>query len=262
MGIFQPISNLRVNASHNPPAATFFFCLLTLAISLICLSFYSETHTLPNPDNTKNWNNLFFSLSQLYLCVKANSSSFLDRSSIPSPLEQKKDQATSVTNSSNSLSVTLENLRVPLVITTSLTSNQLKEFSLSTVLSARELHLGDEETANVTIQITSGVNKSTCLTISAPAHLLPMSLSPPKCPALEKNIKTTYVVASNQLPTASQTCFSLDSKDDPTLVIMLTKEEQSVAVRHLLEVSVCLLGVCLILCIAASLIDSNATMSP
>ncbi|XP_024130625.1 uncharacterized protein LOC112148071 [Oryzias melastigma] len=196
--------------------------------------------------------------SQLYLCVKTNSSSFLDRSSFPLALEQKKNQA----STSNGFSVTLENLRVPLAITTSLTSNQLKEFSFSTVISARQLHLGDEETANLTMQITSGVNKSTCLTISAPAHLLPTSLPPPQCLTSEKNITTTFVVASNQLPKASQTCFSLHSKDDPTLVTMLTKEEQRVAVRHLLEVSVCLLGVCLILCVAASLINSNTAMSP
>ncbi|KAF6729600.1 Transmembrane protein 248 [Oryzias melastigma] len=258
MGTWQPLSNLKLRASHNPPAATFFFCLLTLAISLICLSFYSETHTLPNPDTTKDWNHLLFSLSQLYLCVKTNSSSFLDRSSFPLALEQKKNQA----STSNGFSVTLENLRVPLAITTSLTSNQLKEFSFSTVISARQLHLGDEETANLTMQITSGVNKSTCLTISAPAHLLPTSLPPPQCLTSEKNITTTFVVASNQLPKASQTCFSLHSKDDPTLVTMLTKEEQRVAVRHLLEVSVCLLGVCLILCVAASLINSNTAMSP
>lgn len=62
MGFWQPLTNLRDYVSQNPPGTTFFLCLLTLAISFICLSSYSYTHTLPNPDITKvrsdlNWSN-------------------------------------------------------------------------------------------------------------------------------------------------------------------------------------------------------------
>lgn len=53
MGFWQPVTNLRDYVSQNPPGVTFFLCLLALAISFICLSSYSYTHTLPNPDTTK-----------------------------------------------------------------------------------------------------------------------------------------------------------------------------------------------------------------
>lgn len=53
MGFWQPVTNLRDYVSQNPPGVTFFLCLLTLAVSFICLSSYSYTHTLPNPDIEK-----------------------------------------------------------------------------------------------------------------------------------------------------------------------------------------------------------------
>lgn len=54
MGFWQPVTNLKDYVSQkNPPAVTFFLCLLTLAISFIYLSFYSQAHTLPNPDIEK-----------------------------------------------------------------------------------------------------------------------------------------------------------------------------------------------------------------
>lgn len=53
MGFWQPVTNLRDYVCQNPPAVTFFLCLLTLALSFICLSFYSYTHTLPNPDTAE-----------------------------------------------------------------------------------------------------------------------------------------------------------------------------------------------------------------
>lgn len=104
---------------------------------------------------------------------------------------------------------------------------------------------------------------------------------PPKCHLSEENSSYIFVEANNQPPKASQTCYSLSSRNDPSLAIMLTlvknftqkhnfpklkkcshpsliilQEEQRVAVRHLREVSVGLLGVCLVLCLAASLTNS------
>ena len=46
----QPGVNLRDYVSLHPPEVTFFLCLLSLAVSLLCLRFYGQTHTLPNPD--------------------------------------------------------------------------------------------------------------------------------------------------------------------------------------------------------------------
>ncbi|KAM6945126.1 insulin-like growth factor-binding protein 3 receptor [Lycodopsis pacificus] len=248
MGFWQPVTNLRDYVSQNPPGVTFFLCLLTLAISFICLSSYSYTHALPNPDAATDWNHLLSSLSEFQLCVKANASSSERVLPVPAAL---MDRDTSV-NSTKTPSLTTLRVKVPLAVTTSSNSASLKDLALHTALRASQLHLGGKEIVNVTLEFLSGNDTYTCLTISAPAHLLPMSLLPPKCPVFEKNLSPIHVEAGNQRPTASQTCYSLYSMNDPTLTVMLTQEEQSVAVRHLLEFSVCLLGVCLILCVAAS----------
>lgn len=249
MGFWQPVTNIKEYVSQNPPGVTFFLCLLTLAISFICLSSYSYTHTLPNPDTAKDWNHLLSSLSQLQLCVKANASS----SKLVSPVPSILMDTDALVNSTKSL--TTLHLKVPLAVTTTSNSGSLKDFGLHTALTASQLHLGGNEIVNVTLEFWSGNDTCTCLTISAPTNLLPMSLLPPECPASE-NISPIHVEVSNQLPTASQTCYNLHFNNDPTLTVMLTQEEQSVAVHHLLEVSLCLLGVCLILCVAASLTHS------
>uniref|UniRef100_A0A3P8U806 TMEM248/TMEM219 domain-containing protein n=1 Tax=Amphiprion percula TaxID=161767 RepID=A0A3P8U806_AMPPE len=257
MGFWQPVTNLRDYVSQNPPGATFFLCLLTLALSFICLSSYSSTHTLPNPDITKDWNHLLSALSQFQLCVKENASSSDLLSSTSSALMEQEQDRKTTTNSIKSLSsVTRLHLKVPLVVTSSSPGGSLKDLSLHTTLNASQLQLEGTESVNLTLERLSGNTTYTCLTISAPANLLPMSLLPPMCPASEKNISPIHVDASNEMPTASQTCYSLHSKNDPTFTVMLTSEEQSVAVRHLLEVSGCLLTVCLMLCLAAGLTHS------
>lgn len=250
MGFWHPVTNLRDYVSQNPPGVTFFLCLLTLAISFICLSSYSYRHTLPNPDTVEDWNHLLSSLSQFQLCVKDNTSS----SELP-VASALMDRDTSV-NSTKSPSLTTLRLMVPLAVTSNSNSGSLKYLGLHTALRASQLHLGGNEIVNMTLEFLSGNDTYTCLTISAPVHLLPMSLLPPECPVFEKTILPIYVEAVNQLPPASHTCYSLHSTKDQTLTVMLTQEEQSVAVRHLLEVSACLLGVCLMLCVAASMTQS------
>lgn len=68
MGFSQLVTNLREYVSQNPPGVTFFLCLLTLAISFICLSSYSYTHTLPNPDTTKVSTHMLFDQPGLSWC--------------------------------------------------------------------------------------------------------------------------------------------------------------------------------------------------
>uniref|UniRef100_A0A3Q4BQU4 TMEM248/TMEM219 domain-containing protein n=1 Tax=Mola mola TaxID=94237 RepID=A0A3Q4BQU4_MOLML len=243
MGVWQPVANLRDYVSQNPPAATFFLCLLTLTISFICFSSYSYTHTLPNPDTTKDWNHLLSTLSQFQLCMRANASSE------PVSPQMDRDATTDFTNTA----VSSLYLKVPLVVTTKSDSGSLKGLGLQTQLRAKQLQLGANEIVNLTLELFSGIDTYTCLAISAPANVIPLSLLPPECPTSETNISYIHVEASNQPPTASQTCYTLNSKNDPALTIMLTWEEQSVAVRHLLEVSVGLLGICLVFCLAACL---------
>lgn len=252
MGSWQPVTNLRDYISHNPPGATFFLCLLTLAISFICLSSYSFTHTLPNPDIEKDWNHLLSSLSQFQLCVKANTNTSELVMPVPSPVMDRN----TLVNPSKTPSLTTLRLKVPLTVTADSNSGSLSDLSLHTALNASQLNLGGNEVVKVTLEFLSGNDTYTCLTISAPTHHLPMSLLPPECPASETNISPIHVEASKKPSTASQTCYILQSKNDPTLTVMLTQEEQSIAVRHQLEVSVCLLGVCLILCVAVSLTHS------
>uniref|UniRef100_A0A3Q1FNR5 Transmembrane protein 248-like n=1 Tax=Acanthochromis polyacanthus TaxID=80966 RepID=A0A3Q1FNR5_9TELE len=255
MGFWQPVTNLRDCVSQNPPGTTFFLCLLTLALSFICLASYSSTHTLPNPDTTKDWNHLLSALSQFQLCVKENANSSELLSSTSSALMEKEQDRKTTTDSSPS-SITHRHLKVPLVVTSSSPSSSLKDLSLHTMLNANQLQLEGKESVNLTLERLSGNTTYTCLTISAPANVLPLSLLPPACPASEKDMSPIHVDASKEMPTASQTCYSLHSKNDPTFTVMLTPEEQSVAVRHLLEVSGCLLGVCLMLCLAAGLTHS------
>uniref|UniRef100_A0A3Q3QQW8 TMEM248/TMEM219 domain-containing protein n=1 Tax=Monopterus albus TaxID=43700 RepID=A0A3Q3QQW8_MONAL len=258
MGLWQPVTNLRDYISHNPPGVTFFLCLLTLTISFICLSSYSYTHTLPNPDITQDWNHLLSSLSQFQLCMKVNESSSELVSPVPSRLmEQEKDRETSVTFTKMTSSVIHLHLKVPLAVTTSSASGSLKDIGLHTTLSASQLNIGGNEIVNVTLEFLPGNSSHTCLTINAPAHLLPMSLLPPECPVSEKNISLVHVEVRNQLIAASQVCYNLQYENDPTLTVMLTENEQRVAERHLLEASFCLLTVCVIFCLATSLTHSH-----
>ncbi|XP_073323079.1 transmembrane protein 248 [Pagrus major] len=254
MGFWQPMTNLRDYVSQNPPGVTFFLCLLTLAVSFICLSSYSFTQSLPNPDTAKDWNRLLSSLSQFQLCVTGNANSSEPVSSVSSVPSPPMDRDTSV-DSTLTPSVTSLRLKVPLAVTIDSDTGSLNDLHLHTTMRAKQLNLGGDEIVDLTLEL-SGNDTYTCITISAPTHVLPMSRLPQKCPTTEKNISPVHVEASNKAPTASQTCYSPRSKNDPKLTVMLTKEEQGVAVRHLLEVSVCLLGVCLILCVVASLTQS------
>ncbi|XP_068594765.1 insulin-like growth factor-binding protein 3 receptor [Brachionichthys hirsutus] len=246
MGFWQPVTNIKDYISHNPPGVTFFLCLLTLAVTFICIGSYSYTRVLPNPDAANDWNRLLSSLSQLQLCENANASA--------SELVSRDGDASVESNETRAFASL--HLRVRLVATAALHGDSPKDLGLHATLRAKQLYIGGNEIINVTLEFLSGNGTYTCLTINAPTHLLPMSLLPQKCPASERNISSVYVEASSQ-PTASQTCYSLRSKTDPALTVMLTQEERNVAARHLLEVSMCLLGVCLGLCVAASLTQAS-----
>ncbi|XP_029916981.1 transmembrane protein 248 [Myripristis murdjan] len=261
MGFWQPVNNLRDYVSQNPPGVTFFLCLLTLALSFICLSSYIHTHTLPNPDTAKDWNHLLSALSQFQLCVKANVSSVELLSPASPPLEHEASGKPSVSPGNTQAPVTQLHLKVPLVVSPSSASQSPTGLRLHSNMMASQLGLAGNETVNVTLHFESGNDTHTCLTISAPTHLLPRSVLPPYCPESEKVISPLSVVSletSSQSPTASHLCYSLQSRHDPTLMIMLTQEQQGVAGRHLLEVSVFLLAICLMLALSASLTHSLA----
>nr|XP_057927355.1 uncharacterized protein zgc:158398 isoform X2 [Doryrhamphus excisus] len=217
----------------------------------ISLGSYSSTHTLPNPDTEKDWNHVFSTLSKFHLCVKAEWRT--DEPVTPDPSLLTKERTDGTTRSLDSTiqtpSVTTLRLKVPVSVTSS--PGLPNDVALFTAMTASQLCLGGNEI--VTLEIHPENDTCTCLVIKAQADLLPMRLLPPECPASESNLSSVHVEAMNQPPTASQACYGLLSRNDPALTVMLTKEEQWVAVRHLMEVSVCLIVVCLLLCLVASL---------
>lgn len=73
MALCQPLMIMRDSIYYNPPKATFLTCLLILAVSFICFSSYTYTHTLPNPDTTK----VCTELSTFYCCIILKLSTFI-----------------------------------------------------------------------------------------------------------------------------------------------------------------------------------------
>lgn len=257
MGECQPVVNLKDYVSLHPPGVTFFLCLLSLSLSVLCLRFYGQTHTLPNPDTTTDWNRLLSSLSKFQLCTEANGSLIEQVSRVSSPHPQEQMD-------SGSSNVTQLHLKVPLKVVApvaaySLPSPPLIELSLHMAVLSHQLGLSGNATVNVTLHVFAdedGNYKYTCLSISGPTYLLPLDLLPPECPLTEDvplPVQVVTLVSEAQVPSPSQNCFSLESKHDPTLTVMLTQEDQAIAGRHLLEVGVCLLGICLMSCLYVSL---------
>lgn len=256
MVFWQPVTNLRDYGTNNPPGMTFFCCLLTLALSFICLGSYSYTHTLPNPDTKKDWNHLLSSLAQHHLCVK-NTSSVQQLTTISSPKDQNLQKENSLNPATAPVHVAYLHLQVPLTLTANSEGSSQRDVSLRTNFSASQLQLEGNDIFSLTIDFVVKNNGFACLTISAPIQLLSLSPLPPTCPQTVKNLQEVYVEARKEMP-PEQNCYSLQSRHDPTLQVMLTKEDQFVAVQHLLEVSVVLLAICLILCISVSLTHYQA----
>ncbi|CAL8248223.1 unnamed protein product [Merluccius merluccius] len=134
----QPVVNLRDYVSLHPPGVTFFLCLLSLSFSLLCLRFYGQTHTLPNPDTTTDWNRLLSSLSQFQLCTEANGSLTEPGSRIPSPPhpQEQMDSGTSDNPTNGQL-----HLKVPLAVVAAYNSPSPNDLSLSTTVLAFQLGL-------------------------------------------------------------------------------------------------------------------------
>lgn len=250
MMFWQPITNLREYITNKPPGVTFFFCLLVLALSFFCLSGYSYTHTQPNPDVLKDWNSLLASIAQYDLCERNNTRFTPIVAKLPN-VKQETHEESLLNSTTMGYSGSLLYVRVPLV----LFSNDLSQsISLQTSFTSSQLQLEGNETCIVTIDFTANDSNS-CLSISAPSHLLPLSQVPPTC-LRRANEKAVYT-EPRKLMAPALNCYSLQSKYDPSLEVMLTKEEQLVSVRHLVEVGVVLLGVCLILCMSVSITHST-----
>lgn len=236
---WQPITNLKEYVSNKPPGVTFFFCLLALALSFICLSVYSQTHTLPNPDVVKDWNHLLTSIAQYHLCETNNTSFKPLLPKFPSKVQKTMED-----------SGTLLQVQVPLLLNSK--SNHISQsISLHSNFTSSQLQLEGNETYTVTMDFITNETYS-CLTLRAPSDLTSISPAPPACPQMANNKEAVYVEVSTEMTTEVK-CYRLMSTYDPTLQVMLTKEDQIIAERHLMEVAVALLGICLILCLSVSL---------
>lgn len=239
MVIWQPVTNLREYVSNKPPGVTFFFCLLALALSFICLSVYSRTHILPNPDVTQDWNHLLTSIAQHHLCEKNNT--------IFKPVIPKFPNKELNTTED---SVRFLQVQVPLLLVPK--SNDISQsISLHTTFTSSQLHLEGNETYSVMLDFITNESKP-CLTLTATSPLPSISPVPPACPQMTNDKKDVFTEARKAM-TAGSKCYSLTFIYDPTLQVMLTKEDEVVAARHLMEVAVALLGVCLILCLSVGL---------
>lgn len=197
------------------------------------------------------------SLSRFHLCMTANATSTVSTPAI----EQRTSETLSANFSKGPLSLTKLYLKVPLKVTHGSAGQSLIDMGLHTTLNANQLGLIGYEAVNMTVHLLSqgqntGKNTLTCLSISAPTQILPVTPLPPACPANENMLSHIQVVPKIQLSTGSKACYSLQSTYDPTLTEMLTKEQLGVAGRHLLEVSVCLLALCILLCLSVILTRS------
>ncbi|KAK6313238.1 hypothetical protein J4Q44_G00165850 [Coregonus suidteri] len=265
MGSRQPVANLRDYVSQHPPGVTFFLCMLTLALTFLSIGLYTHTHRLPNPD-TQDWNHFLSSLAHLQLCARANGTA-METVSYP-PFGKEEVGGTALLNSTQSPpSITQLSLWVPLAVMDSSDSQSLSDLCLHATLLASQLGLTGNEAVNVTLMFSSpsvGGNSHACLRVSAPTHILPptlMSRLPPVCRRANEGtsspVRAIAMEISSQKPSASQSCYSLQYTPDPTLTAMLTQKELGLAGRHLIQVSVCLLGVCVMLCFSASLTHSH-----
>ncbi|KAJ0019371.1 hypothetical protein NQD34_006940 [Periophthalmus magnuspinnatus] len=250
MILWQPITNLRNYVANKPPGVTFFLCLISLAVSFLFLGVYSYNHILPNPDVVKDWNHLLSYIAQYHLC-ETNSTGFtqLISTSNKEPKVQKEDLTYSTTVA---VSVEPIHARVPLILSSKGSSQSI---SLHTSFSASQLKLEGNQTFSVTIDFTANESYA-CLSIREPSYLLSINPQPPACRENVINQQAIYTEAKKVMAPA-QKCFSFQAIHDPTLQVMLTKEDQLVAIRHLLEVALVLLGVCLILCLSVSLTQTQ-----
>ncbi|KAL0979324.1 hypothetical protein UPYG_G00183660 [Umbra pygmaea] len=262
MGSWHPIANLREHVYQHPPGVISFFCVLILALTFLSLGSYTYTHHLPNPDTPQDWNHFLSSLAHLLLCVKANGIAMETVSS--STVGLQKLGVTAWTKSTQSPpTITNLSMLVLLAVMDTSDSQPLNDFHIHATLLASQLGLSGNEAVNVTLRFFSqseGGNVHTCITVSAPTHILPSTLRPLMCPASERTSYPVTAVAtesSNMKPNASQSCYTLDYTPDSKLTAMLTQKELGLARRHLMQVSVCLLAVCVVLLFTASFAHSH-----
>lgn len=248
MGKWQPLSNLRSYLEHHPPGVIFFLCMLMLSLTFIGIGFYTQTHSVRNPDETPDWNQFLESISNLLFCVPGNGSAEVELN--PFPKKKSDSQSDS------------QFLLVPLVFSGGV-RGETPRF-LSTSLLGSQVGLkgaAEKEVFNMSLifysqKQTTDRGPVTCLKLWAPAVMLPKTPRPPDCPVRQgvasDHFNTRAFLSSKNVPPSFH-CHKLEFTPDDSLTAYLSKEEKTLVGKHLLFVSATLLVICGLLCFGASL---------
>lgn len=265
MGQWRPVSNLRDQASRQPPAVVFFLSLLILSITFVCVGLYSQNHDLNNPDISADWNRVLGSVASFKFCTHLNDSDLPLEEDSP-PMVEHKDQTNISTRTTH------VSLLVPLVFT----GDVPDEAGISVTVMGSQLGMkgaAAKELVNISLVLHTDVPNNqthggtpsartlTCVHFTALTHVLPQAPTPPECPAVEDGEKSpspVRAVAVQSYKHNHPQCFSLEYTPDPRLTVLLTKDEKALCRFHLLLVSAALL----IICILMSLCGTFSSRSP
>ncbi|KAK1159949.1 transmembrane protein 248-like [Acipenser oxyrinchus oxyrinchus] len=272
MVMCQPIRNLWSTA---PPTTVFLLCLLSLSVTFVGFGLYAQSYEVRNPDVVQDWNKILGALSQLQLCVSENGTDG------HTPLPDKgqthasspmigHDAADRQTLNSSHSSDDLDSLTllVPLTLDLAWPSASLSAgpVSLRVLVLGSQLDLkgvAGKKSLNLTLMSTwqplrNGSDTEqghTCITVTAPAHMLPGTPLPGACEVGRGSDPTLGAVASalsREQPQHTLGCYSIKYTPDPRLTVMLSPEERYLAGQHLIIIGVFLLSVCGLLCLAAA----------
>ncbi|XP_018596399.1 transmembrane protein 248 isoform X2 [Scleropages formosus] len=253
-GRWRLSDNLQRKVQGNAPAVVFLLCLLSLAVAFGSFAFYARGHAVKNPDVAQDWNKILGALADLRLCALPNETGRETaaagvRRVVSAPLLGERTPADEA-----SANWTYVSLLVPLVLTGG-TEDQ-KPSNIHTTLTGSQLGLkgpAGKETLNVTLHylLEREQNDSTCVSLAAPAHILPQTRLPPLCPASEEQRSghsVVSIVVSQQHGASPQECFQMRFSPDPSFTVMLSQEDRDLACHHLMIFSGSLLALCAVLC--------------
>ncbi|KAL2079684.1 hypothetical protein ACEWY4_025428 [Coilia grayii] len=262
MGKWQPISNLRSYLEYHPPAVIFYLCVVMLSVTFIGFGFYTQTHSVKNPDVTPDWNQFLESIASLRFCLPVNGSGEGEPASV---LKERSNG-----QPGDSVGIVQQSLLVPFVFrghteatpsifSATLFGNQVgvKGEAGKQMFNMSLSSYPDTQTTN-SKQSPSGA-PLTCLQLRAPESMLPKTPSPADCSGRHDMSSDRVIVRAltmekdNKNVPPSLHCLSLEFTPDDQLTPFLSQEEKTLVGQHLLLVSATLLVICGLLCFSASL---------
>ncbi|KAL4646499.1 transmembrane protein 248-like isoform X2 [Arapaima gigas] len=259
-----PFESVQKKLRGDPPAVVFLLCLLSLTVAFSSFAFYIQGHAVKDPDVAQDWNKILGALADLQLCVLHNetdreASGVTVQRVVSAPLLGEHELADRVPANWTYLS-----LLVPLMLTGGTQGHNPASFR--TMLTGSHLGLkgpAGEEVLNVTIRFltehegnSSLPGATTCLSLTAPAHILPQTCLPPVCPVSEEQYSgqsTLSVVASKSYKMDPQECFHMEFSPDPRFTVMLSQVDRELAMHHLMIFSGSLLTLFVVLCFIGTL---------